>query len=232
MYFLHAQQLYIQRPRERLPTLQKTWWPANGMVTTAMPFFASLVTCFPTALGFSDCVYDEISIVPTKLIPNPGSKSLLEKSYEVSNFPFLGCSAGSPHQSVRPSSIFSTILNNLPLSDFDETCYIDTFWDEICDVCLFTITSHHKSPSPPFPQTFPSRYGRFPIVWFWWIDETCYIYSFLDAICDVCTFIFEVPPLNSTPSPSPPSPIVRFGYNLECRFILWWNFFWNIIRYQ
>ena len=47
--------------------------------TAALLFFASLVKCFPDALGFSDCLYDEISIIPTKLNSNLVSKFLLEK---------------------------------------------------------------------------------------------------------------------------------------------------------
>ena len=35
-------------------------------VTAAMPFFASLVKCFSAIPDFSDCVYIETSIVPTK----------------------------------------------------------------------------------------------------------------------------------------------------------------------
>ena len=53
-------------------------------ITAAMPFFESLVKCFPATLGCSDWVYDEISIVPTKLIKCRVEISL-KKSYEISN---------------------------------------------------------------------------------------------------------------------------------------------------
>ena len=49
-------------------------WSRIAMyVTAAMSFFASLVKCFSTTLGCSDCVY-EISIVTTKLGSNRVSK--------------------------------------------------------------------------------------------------------------------------------------------------------------
>ena len=67
------------------------------------------IKCFHGTLGGSDCVYGEISIIPTKLIPNPVSKFVLEKNYEISNLAFLGCSAGPPHQSVHLQ--FSHVLN-------------------------------------------------------------------------------------------------------------------------
>ena len=59
-----------------LCVLQKPclFWNNYGML-----FFASLVKCFSATLGCSDCVYDDISIVPTKCISNPLSKSLLRK---------------------------------------------------------------------------------------------------------------------------------------------------------
>ena len=52
------------------------------------------LSAFLLPLGCSDCLYDEISIIPTKHISEPVSKFLLEKRYKVSNLVFLGCSAG------------------------------------------------------------------------------------------------------------------------------------------
>jgi len=112
-----------------------------------MPFFISFFQCFPATLRCSDCVYGEINIVLTKLIPNPVSIFLLEKNsfepnlfeppvLEVSNLAFLGCISGST--SVTQSiSNFAPDLNTFTLSNLDETCYIDSFWDGICSVCIF-----------------------------------------------------------------------------------------------
>ena len=55
------------------------WRRVAIYITTAMRFFASFFKYFPATVGCSDCVYDEIFIVPTKLISNPVSKFLLEK---------------------------------------------------------------------------------------------------------------------------------------------------------
>ena len=48
-----------------------------------MPFLTSLVKRFPATLGFSNYVYDEILIIPTKLISNPMLKYLLEKKLRI-----------------------------------------------------------------------------------------------------------------------------------------------------
>ena len=86
--------------------------------------FSQVSMCFAAILGCSDCVYDEISIVATKLYVEPRVKNPLgKKSYKFSNLVFLG--VGSP-------PIFPIILNTLPLSDLDVTSYIDSFWDRIC----------------------------------------------------------------------------------------------------
>ena len=39
-----------------------------------------------------------------------------------------------PFFSNKPSFLF---LNSFPLSDLDETFYIDSFWNGICVVCIF-----------------------------------------------------------------------------------------------
>ena len=55
-------------------------------VTVAISFFASIVKYFSATLDCLDYAYDEISIVPTKLISNLVLRDflfLLERSYEV-----------------------------------------------------------------------------------------------------------------------------------------------------
>ena len=57
-------------------------------------------------------------------------------------------------------------LNAFSFSDLDETCYIDSFWDVICDVCIFSV---EISPAPelsPSPLTFSSGFEHFSIVRF------------------------------------------------------------------
>ena len=80
---------------------------------------------------------------------------------------FLGCSVGFPYQSVSPSQIFPLILNIFSLSYLDETSYIDSFWDEICNVCNFL---PRDFPLPPKP--FPLILNTFPMSD---LDETWYL---------------------------------------------------------
>ena len=81
--FFAVEYLLRNIQRQRLPTLPKTWRLAKQgcyiYIAAAMPFFASLVKCLSASLGCSDCAYNEISIVPTKLIYESVSKFLLEK---------------------------------------------------------------------------------------------------------------------------------------------------------
>ena len=103
-------------------------------VTVTMPFFPSLVKCFTATLACSDCIYGKIFIVPTKNYFEFRVKiPFRKKSYEVSNLAFLGCSAGSPHQSVRQfSSNLPPIMNTFPLSDLDDAIS-DVCSNEICN---------------------------------------------------------------------------------------------------
>ena len=141
---------------------------------------------FPAILGCLDYIYDENEMLfgPTKFISYLVSK-FLEKSYEFSNLAFLGCNAGSPFQSVRPSTISPKILNTFLLSDLEETCYIDSFWAGICVVCIYL------EILAPSPRILPFILNIFALSD---LDETFYIDSFWDAICVVCIFFFEIPP--------------------------------------
>ena len=106
-----------------------------------MPFVASLVMFFLSIPGFLDCVYNEIFIVSTKIISNPVLKFISEKKLW--------------------SLKLGLILNSFPLSDLDETCYIDSFRDGICAVCIFFFS---EFPSPPhflFPKSIRSDLNNF-----------------------------------------------------------------------
>ena len=111
-------------------------------VSSFMSFFASFVKWFPATLGCSDCVYGEISIVPTKLVSNPVSKFLLEKKLRS-----LKLAVSLNHHSVSPSPICPYL---------DETSHLDSFWNGICDVCIFfLIFPHPPASSPPSPKNLP-----------------------------------------------------------------------------
>ena len=166
-----------------------------------MPFFASFVTCFPATLGCSDCVYNEISIVPTKFISNPVSKFLLEKSYEVSNFAFSGCSAGSPHQAVSPSvgqsiSNFSTNFEHSPIVWF-EWNFLRGFILGWHLLCLNFLSKFLSLTSHPLPyKSFPLILNTYPLSD---LDETSYIDLFGRAFATFAFFFISPTPEFPTP---------------------------------
>ena len=155
-------------------------------------------------------------------------KILLRKySYEVSNLAFLSCIAGSPHQSVSPSPNSPLILNTFPLSDLDETSYINSFWDGICDVCIsffrnspplpklpmyiqfgmafVTIAYFFRKFLPPLSKNslplFPKTIGSIFFFHLSNLDETSCIYLLWDGNGDYYFFFLEISP------PPPPSHI-------------------------
>ena len=68
---------------------------------------------------------------------------------------------------------FFSYLNIFSLSDLDETCYINSFCDGICNASMIFLNSFPPwIPSPPpthTSQNFSFVFKPFPIVQFWWI---------------------------------------------------------------
>ena len=102
------------------------------------------------------------------------------------------------------------LFNNSPLSDLDKISYIDSFWDGICEICIC------------FSKEFPSD-----------LDATWYIHSIWNGICHVCICFLEIPhppPVNSSPFPPKPLPLILNTFPLsyldETSYI---DLFWDCI---
>ena len=147
------------------------------------PFFYNHFPYFFNTFRLSDL--DEISYIDSFW------DGICEVCILFRNFPPLPHLPNSPLPQ-KPSPLF---LNTFPLSDLDETSYIDSFWDGICEVCiLFRNSPHPSSKFPSSPKTIPSVFNTFPLSD---LDETSYLDSFWDGICEICI-------CSKFPLPSPP----------------------------
>ena len=120
--------------------------------------------------------------------------------------------------SQKPSPLF---LNTFPLSDLDETSYIDSFLDGICVVSIFYSKS---SAIVRFGWDF---LNRFMLGWY----LGC-MHFFQNSIHSL-----NSPPHPHLPFPKTippifePFPIIRFGWNFLHRFILGCHL-WGLHRYS
>ena len=178
-----------------------------------MPFFASLVICFPAIRGFSACVYDEFHCT---------NKIYFESRVKI----YLG------------KKVMKLRLNYFFFQDewpnFEQFPIVRFEWDLLHRLILgwnlwrlhFFLEIPHPSsefPPPLFPKTFPPNFEHFFIVRFWPpspplpfpksihpnlnnfllsnFDWTCYMELFFNAICDIFSFFLQISTLCSHPSP-------------------------------
>ena len=56
-------------------------------------------------------------------------------------------------------------LKALPLYDLDETCYINSFWDDTCDGCILFLEIPPAPPPEFFPLPSPQTFALVLKVW-------------------------------------------------------------------
>ena len=104
-----------------------------------------------------------------------------------------------PHPLILNISLFpknhSFYFWTLPLSDLDETSYIDSVWDGIFGVCIF-----FNSPPPQIPPLYTLNQSPYFCKTFSLSDsdQTSYIITFWNSICVIFIFFQSSPPTPET----------------------------------